>query len=302
MNWTLLSGPLIGALIGYITNYLAVKMLFRPRKAVYIFRKRLPFTPGVIPRGKDRLAKAVSRLVSETLLTEEDIRKYLLSAEMENIVAEKADEMLSGSIRDEIIEKSAIKISEYESKRENLCSFASEAIYDALREIPVKEKITGTVYRELSKKLDEIKNGGMMGKVAAMMLPEEKIIDMVESAAERFQENVYANGMNSIKPVVSAKAGEIENMTGYDIFLKAGMDREKSEKFIREMYRNAVENNVAKIMRHMDISCLIEEKVQAMDISELEDMMMAIMKKELNAVVRLGALLGFIIGIINVFI
>ena len=103
MDWTLLSGPLTGALIGYLTNYLAVKMLFRPRKAIYIFKKRLPFTPGVITRGKDRLAKAVSRLVSETLITEEDIRGYLLSAEMENSVAEKAEEILSEKLRDEII-------------------------------------------------------------------------------------------------------------------------------------------------------------------------------------------------------
>ena len=126
MDWTLLSGPLTGALIGYLTNYLAVKMLFRPRKAIYIFKKRLPFTPGVITRGKDRLAKAVSRLVSETLITEEDIRGYLLSAEMENSVAEKAEEILSEKLRDEIIEKSAIKSSEYEKKTRRSVSFCKQ--------------------------------------------------------------------------------------------------------------------------------------------------------------------------------
>ena len=51
-----LSGPLIGALIGYLTNWLAVKMLFRPRKALYIGKFHVPFTPGVIPRRKAALA------------------------------------------------------------------------------------------------------------------------------------------------------------------------------------------------------------------------------------------------------
>ena len=95
---------------------------------------------------------------------------------------------------------------------------------------------------------------------------------------------------------------KLENMTGYDIFSKAGMDREEASEFIKNIYRNAVENNAAKMMRHIDISVLVEEKVRSMEISELEDMVMSMMKKELNSVVRLGALLGFVIGFINVFI
>ena len=56
------------------------------------------------------------------------------------------------------------------------------------------------------------------------------------------------------------------------------------------------------MMRHIDISVLVEEKVRSMEMAELEDMVMSMMKKELNSVVRLGALLGFVIGFINVFI
>ena len=168
--------------------------------------------------------------------------------------------------------------------------------------MPVKERITETAYREISKKLDEIKSDGMRGKVAAMMLPEEKIMAMVRSAAERFEENLDARGMDYIEPIVSEKAEKLENMTGYDIFSKAGMDREEASEFIKNIYRNAVENNAAKMMRHIDISVLVEEKVRSMEISELEDMVMSMMKKELNSVVRLGALLGFVIGFINVFI
>ena len=57
MDLTIIAGPLIGAVIGYFTNYLAVKMLFRPRREIKIGSKTLPFTPGVIPKGKPRLAR-----------------------------------------------------------------------------------------------------------------------------------------------------------------------------------------------------------------------------------------------------
>ena len=74
-----LSGPVIGAVIGYCTNYIAVKMLFRPLRPVMLFGKQLPFTPGIIPKGQARLARAAGEAVSSTLLTQEDIREMLLS-------------------------------------------------------------------------------------------------------------------------------------------------------------------------------------------------------------------------------
>jgi uncharacterized membrane protein YheB (UPF0754 family) len=59
----ILSGPLIGGLIGYITNYIAIKMLFRPLTPLYIGRFRLPFTPGVVPRRKDDLADILGNAI-----------------------------------------------------------------------------------------------------------------------------------------------------------------------------------------------------------------------------------------------
>ena len=48
--------PLVGGVIGYITNDLAIRMLFRPRKAVFIGRFHVPFTPGLIPAQQGRIA------------------------------------------------------------------------------------------------------------------------------------------------------------------------------------------------------------------------------------------------------
>ena len=81
--WKYIATPIIGAIIGYVTNGIAVKMLFRPRKEVRVFGKRLPFTPGVIPRGQARLAKAVGNVVETQLLTPEYMGEKLLSEESE---------------------------------------------------------------------------------------------------------------------------------------------------------------------------------------------------------------------------
>ncbi|MCA2812248.1 MAG: DUF445 domain-containing protein [Microcystis sp. M090S1] len=73
--WTWLLPPIAGAIIGYFTNDVAIKMLFRPYKAIYIGKRPLPFTPGLIPRNQDRLAVRVSDTIMGSLLTPEELQK-----------------------------------------------------------------------------------------------------------------------------------------------------------------------------------------------------------------------------------
>lgn len=63
--------PLIGAMIGYVTNAVAIRMLFRPFREVRLLGVRLPFTPGVIPRQRADLAERIGRMVARQLLTPE---------------------------------------------------------------------------------------------------------------------------------------------------------------------------------------------------------------------------------------
>ncbi|MEC4815724.1 MAG: DUF445 family protein [Scytonema sp. PMC 1069.18] len=78
MNWSHLwiyvSPPILGGIIGYFTNDIAIKMLFRPYRAIYIGRRRVPFTPGLIPRNQERLAKNVSNTIMGSLLTPEELQ------------------------------------------------------------------------------------------------------------------------------------------------------------------------------------------------------------------------------------
>lgn len=68
---------IVGAIIGGITNSIAIKMLFRPYEAKYIGNWRLPFTPGLIPKRRDELAKQLGQLVINHLLTPEVIQQKL---------------------------------------------------------------------------------------------------------------------------------------------------------------------------------------------------------------------------------
>ncbi len=72
--WYFLVPPLAGGIIGYFTNDLAIKMLFRPYRPLYLGKRQLPFTPGLIPRNQDRLARRVADTIMGSLLTPEELQ------------------------------------------------------------------------------------------------------------------------------------------------------------------------------------------------------------------------------------
>lgn len=72
--WIYVAPPVAGAIIGYFTNDIAIKMLFRPYKPIYFGKRQLPFTPGLIPRNQERLAKRISDTIMGSLLTPDELQ------------------------------------------------------------------------------------------------------------------------------------------------------------------------------------------------------------------------------------
>ena len=93
---------LIGALIGGFTNFVAIKMLFRPYKAMYIGKWRLPFTPGLIPKRRDELSTQLGRTIVQHLLTPETFKKRFLNEDMRD----KAENWLQNQLDKHVFQSS----------------------------------------------------------------------------------------------------------------------------------------------------------------------------------------------------
>ena len=76
MPWSLLLFPLVGAGIGWFTNHLAVKMLFRPKRPVRFAGLTVQ---GLIPRRREDLAESVAEIVEQELVGGDDIAGALQS-------------------------------------------------------------------------------------------------------------------------------------------------------------------------------------------------------------------------------
>ncbi len=67
--------PIVGGIIGYFTNDLAIKMLFRPYRPLYLFKRQLPLTPGLIPGNQGRLAQRIADTIMGSLLTPTELQR-----------------------------------------------------------------------------------------------------------------------------------------------------------------------------------------------------------------------------------
>jgi uncharacterized membrane protein YheB (UPF0754 family) len=87
--------PLIGGLIGWLTNMIAVRMLFRPRKPFHLLGLRIQ---GLIPRRQPELAVSIGHTVQSHLISHRDVRAVLSRADVRNGLDELLAPRIAGFI------------------------------------------------------------------------------------------------------------------------------------------------------------------------------------------------------------
>ena len=288
----ILAGPLIGAVIGYFTNYIAVKMLFYPRKEIYLLGKKLPFTPGAIPKGKSRLAKAIGNIVGTTLVTKDDIETALLSDHMTETVADSVMPRFSRDIKGNIIDIADIdeeKYNEYQNK-------VSEVITKDIVKAMVESDLSSVI---ISKGKDRIKDK-LQNSMFGMFVNDSMIKAFTEPLGDQLSAIISEDGYDFIKPAVDSKLEDIGLSTGVELLADYNVNEDEIRNIVVSAYKKLVSSNSAKVMDNLNISALVEEKMNNMSVEELEKLVLQVMKKELNTIVNLGALIGFILGLINI--
>ena len=284
-----ISGPVIGAVIGAFTNYLAIKMLFRPLKPVKIGRFTLPLTPGVIPRHQEALADALSNTVYENFFTNTDIEGIFMTDEMTDSFSEGIYQLLEGvdlsSIGDGLSEESKLKV--------------KEAIYRKIHEMILNTDISGIVSNETAKIIRTKVKGGLVSNI---ILSDEITGRIASYAGRQVQDYIRENDVEILYPILEKQSSELKKMNLADLTGSVGIDREIIMETIKKGYRSFMGDTKQKIAETFHIKEFIHEKIMELDPGEIERLVNKAIKREMNYLVYLGALLGFIIGIINIFV
>ena len=324
MDISYIIAPLLGGVIGYITNDIAIRMLFRPHKAKYVFGIHIPFTPGIIPKEKGRIAEAIGGVISENLMNKEVLEKYLLSEDMVEKVRSAVEEFIATQqINNETVSQF---LGHYLSKEEidtisqNINQSITKQTYEKLADSSVGEKVAHIAIDHVAQKLtidgaQELLSGiggalsGLGGMAAGLFGGNivAKFLGMLREPAEHFlAKNINTMLRDNGEEIVSNMiGGEVDNFLNKPVSkLLEGHEEqlEQAVNTIESIYRSIITEHLPKILDSIDISKIVRERINEMDVNESEKLIFLVMSKELKAIVWLGALLGLVMGSINIII
>ena len=287
-----IAAPAVGALIGYCTNYLAVKMLFLPRTEKRIFGHRVPFTPGAIPRGKPRLARAVGEIISTMLLTQSDLSEKIASSEVCSSISERIFAASDKSVK-ETISQIAGSAENYEALKEKTAKLLAQKILDAALEADFTKIIEEEGVSAVREKL--------AGSMMAMFVNEEMIRSFIAPLSAKLKEKAQENGFDFIKEKLLEEFDKNENESIFALLSKTGLTQDTLKDGVSSLLKKVMPSLSKTLSENLDIARLIEDKMNAMDVMELEHLVLSVMKKELDTIVNLGALIGAVLGAVNIF-
>lgn len=298
MNWEFvgdyLMPPLVWAVIGFFTNYIAVKMIFVPREEKKIFGFTVPFTPGAIPKGKKRLAKSAGKIVADELFTKEDISNRMLTEEIEKPLIDKLMAILAEDIRD----TGAILVAgpkKYIKIEKSFTELLTAKIIEAIKEMDIPELMRDEGGRMTKEALST-------SKLLSLFVSNKIVDNMMITVSDKMIEFIDTRGTNMVEEVCRTKIQDLGKRTPIHVLEEAGYD----EKFVRnkliEAYRESVVNAVNSALRRIDVARIVEDKINSMSVEDIEKGVLSVMKNELDMIVNLGGLIGLIIGCINIII
>ena len=90
----------IGAMIGWITNFIAIKMLFRPYKEINFFFFKIQ---GVLPKRKNEIGKSIAEVVNNELVSIKDIISKISADDIEENMGGIIDKILESKLKEEIV-------------------------------------------------------------------------------------------------------------------------------------------------------------------------------------------------------
>ncbi len=286
--------PVMGTVIGYGTNYIAVKMLFRPRNEVKIFGRTIPFTPGAIPKGKPRLAKAIGNVVGNTLITKDDIKSKLLNENTQAAVIGKISEILNAEIRSEVMTVGKLDDEGYAAIKIKISDTVTEQILVSVNNINIGKVISDECEKVVKEKIQN--------PMLKMFINDDFIASITRMIGDEVQKYIDKNGKALVGREVNRKIDDIEVKSVSELLKNVDITDEKIQSSITKLYNKSVEKALDELFAKIDISKMIEDKINAMDMDELENLVLQVMKKELDTIVNLGAVIGLIMGLLNMAI
>jgi uncharacterized membrane protein YheB (UPF0754 family) len=301
--------PLAGALIGYLTNAIAIKMLFRPLKEIRILGIRLPFTPGILPRERHKLADSIGRMVERELLTAE-----ILSSRLSQSDVRKAFEAALA----EYIESMFLKpFSDWDKNIPSLIIHGAQIFYPEAAAALISFLKRDVVRKKLEEQGRALLSGAMLRLtvfqrlfVSAVNFDQtldekmpEIITDLLDQADKLLQsgetkEKALLLLQAELESAFKKSPGScIQNIFNLDIESKAAFNN-----FIAGKIIDAVKTRLESLLELVNVRTLVSARIDSLDMLKVEGIVLDVLAGQLKWINIFGAFLGALIGLLEILI
>ena len=213
---------------------------------------------------------------------------------MEKPLIDRVMSILDADIRETgaVLAGSAEKYDKLENDFTELLSYK---ITDAIKRMD----IPGTIHKEgKAMLLEHVLNS----RILSLVVTDGMIDKVMNAVSEKMEEFIDAKGPEMVSEITTSRIHDLGDRTPLYVLEQAGYDPEFVRRKITEAYRESVANAVNSALRRIDVARVVEDKINSMAVEELEKGVLTVMKTELKLIVDLGALIGLVIGSINIFI
>jgi uncharacterized membrane protein YheB (UPF0754 family) len=273
-----------GAVIGYITNAVAIKMLFRPFKEIRFLGIRLPFTPGILPRQRHKLAENIGSIVERQLLTPEILAARLRQED----VREKLKALIAGYTEQLFSQASGLS-PRFLSLAERECSRLLEAFIAFLNKPEIHRRL-------------EI-HGRVFLNNAILKL---NVFQRFFFSAGQFETTLH----DRMPEIIDDLIGQLEDILGdqqtqeqivrflaLTLFSADSRKKDRFDTFVRDKLFGFVEEQSAALLRGLNIKTLVSDRVDSLDMAQVEHIILDVMANQLWWINVFGAILGALIGL-----
>ncbi len=260
----------------------------------------MPLTPGVIPKGKVRLATAAREIINEQLITPEAMKQRLLSDEITGMIDAGLCSILDSLKADENRSIRSYILSITEEDNLNLAS-------NRVQEIIVQHAMERIRQADIGKALADIAAGKVyeyiaQGSMLSRMIG-DSIMPSIRPLIEQYvNEYLDQNAESMVRTLVKEEVAGLLDSSASKAIISLEDEGYYIHDILLRLYQRIIDHHIAGILKAVDAGALVQQVILDMDNDQLETLVLSAMKNELGAVVRFGALIGFVLGLFNMFI
>ena len=318
--------PVVCGVIGYMTNWIAIKMLFRPHTEKKIFGVRLPFTPGLIPKERVRLIKRLGETISDHLITPDVLEESLFSREVADGVrtqivhglewlkqnepsAGELLDMLLGSENGDARNKPLGELvrPEWIDAVKNGTSQAAPALLGyALNQLTDNPELDQRLKAYVHKLIDENVNG-----FARFFVNRDRVYENVKNSALEFladdasagvvAEKIYAWLDNALEKNAGVLVDQLlPKLPDVGFFISAL--EQQNDKPLSPRLTGLFKKAAGSILQYVSVGAMVEKQAERFDVAEGERIILSVVRRELRLITSMGGVLGFILGFLSVLL